>query len=341
MAGVFQTLKVGGQEGYDAFITRAELRRAIDELDSLELDLALGEGVDTPAVIAACRAGATWELKVGTTTVKGDVVKSTLRTGTGFGVSLHVLGLEVLHRLRTVPVCASFEKTAKDVVADLGKLGQVTIEASAVGAPAAPTVVMGESALDAVLRFASERNFAVWMDGTKVVFALRGKATQAKTVTLRMGAEIAELEHTLDLSDMPTGVRVFSRGYTKDEAVDYKALATDLRKISGGDDGPALRKKAFGEALLARHLVGGASTANAVKERAIGEFQFKAERFVTGRARCPNEVDAAPGMTLKIEDATWPLTGPYLISAVSLRARGVNGVDTEIEFFSDSLPSKK
>ena len=341
MPNAFQTLKIGGKEGYGAFIARAELRRAIDDLDSLTVDLALGEGVDTPAIIAACQAGATWEMKVGTTTVKGDIVKSTLRTGSGFGVTIQLLGLEQLHRLRTVPVCASFEKTAKDVVVDLGKLGQVTISASAVGAPAAPAVVVGESALDAVLRFAMERNFAVWMDGTKVVFAQRGKAAQSKTFALRMGAEISELEHTLDLSDMPTGVRVFSRGYAKDEAVDYKAQATDLRKISGGDDGPTLRKKAFGEALMARHLVGGASTANAVKERAIGEFQFKAERFVTGRARCPAEVLAAPGMELKIEDATWPLVGPYLISAVTLRARGVTGVDTDIEFFSDSLPRKK
>lgn len=335
---MFDSVVIGTLKGLGDYAVHAELRRALDDLDTLTLELVLGEGADRSGVLKACVAGATWEMKVGKATVKGDVVRSTFRVGAGRTTVVSVTGLETLHRLASVPVCATYETAVNDVATTLAKLGQVRISATKVAAPAAPTVVAGGSAFAALSAFARARNFAVWMDGDTVVFAPRGTAKKPVTVTLRLGTDVQDLEYTTDLTAMPTGVRLYARDYLKDALADYKATPTDLRKISGGDDGPTRRKKGFGEALWEEVIPAGDGVASAVKERAVGQLQAAAERFVTGVAVCPKFVDLSPGHTLKLENAQWPLTGPVLVSAVAWRSSSRKGVETRIEFFSDSLP---
>ena len=74
-----------------------------------------------------------------------------------------------------------------------------------------------------------------------------------------------------------------------------------------------------------------------VKERAIGELQRGAESFLTGVMTVSGNPDARPGAKLEIEDAPWPLMGPFLIRSTTHYFTS-NNWESEIEFFSDSLP---
>ena len=249
-----------------------------------------------------------------------------------------VFGLEKLHRLRNQRISKVLEQARDKIAETLIKESSAKAKSQAVSATAEEVVFIGDNMLAALKRLARERNFAIYYDGKAVNFVPRSVGS-GSSLKLIWGYQIQEGSLNMDLVDVVTGVKVIGRDYTKGpDVVEYESKESDLSKISGGDTGVSIRKKAFGDTKVIIPEQVHSSDMSEIKERAIGEMQHRAEGFVTGSVRCLFQYKAAPGGTLEIEEAGWPYQGPWMISAVTNSRSTHDGLSTTIEFFSDSLP---
>lgn len=326
------TLKIDGTEIKPSNVVELELSASLDALDCLVTRLSLDPADLTKAL--PCKAGAPWELTVGSTTWKGDIVRVTYQMG--LDPCIILVGLEKLHRLRGAPFAQVFKDPKHTIVTSMASSLSVTMSGDAVKATASEMPVVTDSILATAKRFAFERNYALFFDGSKIRFAPRD--TTGASVSITWGKETLSMELTADISNVATKVQVYGRDYRKGmDAITYTAQASNLKKLSGGDDAITFRKKASALDMIIEGYLD-CSSATAAEDIAVGKLRSRAEKFVEGSLRCLGIPNAAPTKKVSLTGVPWPLTGPFVISAVS-HVFGRVGHRTTIEFYSDSLPS--
>jgi len=327
--------------GLDAAALRSlsvvEVSRALDGFDALHAVLVLPDaGLDA---FSGLKIGGAWSAKVDTETFKGDITRVSLRAEPGGAPTLVVEGLERLHRLRVQRMSKVGEQSPDQVAKALIALAGASADARSTQTAAEPTVLLDAPALGALKRIAAERNFTVWSDGKKVRFAPRN-TPEGAAVAVQWASEVVSIDFAADLSGIPTAVKGTGVDYRKGpEVIEHEATGSDLKKLSGGKDAVALAKGGMGALPLLLAEGPSRATAAEVKERAVGELQSRAERFVQGTVRLAVLLPAAaPGRKLELKGAPWPFCGPFLISGVEHRGSPRDPGSTSIRFFSDSLP---
>lgn len=326
------TLKVDGTEIKSSDIVELELTASLDALDCLVVRTSLDPANLTKAL--PCKAGAPWTLTIGSITWKGDIVRVNYQMG--FDPCIVLVGLESIHRLRGAPFGQVFTDPKHTIITTMANSKSVTIKGDAVKATASELPLVTDSILATAKRYAFERNYALFYDGTNIRFAPRD--TAGASVTVAWGKDTLSMDMAVDISQVATKVDVYGRDYRKGtDAVTYSTKATDLKKLSGGDTAITYRNKASAlDMVFDKYLE--CTTATEAQELAIGELCHRAEQFVGGTLRCMGIPDAAPTKKLSLTGVPWPLTGPFVMSAVS-HVFGRAGHRTTIEFYSDSLPS--
>jgi phage protein D len=343
---VSATLKIDGKDLSTAAggtlarcLASLEYASGLDLLDSMTARFVLADGDDLKKALSSFLPGMPFELGLGTLSWKGDVTRVAVDAPSGAAVSVTVFGMEPLHRLRHTRV-TRFEEKAKDQIAKaiLAEAG-VRASAQAVKATAEETVLMDERALSLVKRFADERNFAIVFDGTALSFSPRNAAATGDAVKLAWGTDVADLRLAADISEVVTSVKMFGRDYLKtDPPISQEAKKVDLKSISDkAKTGVDCRAK-IGECAVVLDRQLHAATTSELKELAVGELQRRAETFLSGQVVVRGAQAAKPLQKLQIDNAPWPLMGPFLVRGATWSWSGARPVETTIDFFSDSYP---
>lgn len=328
----------GDAATFKPFLDFIEHSESLDSMNAVVARLNVPPAAWNDTVAKKLVVGAPFKCLVGSREFEGDITRVSFRRGNRAGLECTVFGLEKLHRLRHQRISKVLEQTRDKIAALIIKEAGASAKAQSVAATAEEVVFVGDNMLNTVKRLARERNFAVHFDGKAVNFKPRSVAA-GSTLKLIWGYQVREGEFDFDLVDVVTGTKIIGRDYTKGpDVVEYEAKESDLEKISKGDSAIAVRKKNFGENLLILPEQVHSADMSEVKERAIGELQTRAESFVRGKLRCLFQPKAVPGSLVEVEEAGWPFTGPWMISAVTNTRSVTDGLSTTIEFFSDSLP---
>jgi phage protein D len=341
-AGCDVSLKLGGSPVADAVLgqlSQIDAVESIDELDALTLrfDLPAASGA---SLLALVEPGKTYSLTVtgatGEVTLAGDIIDTSLLFESGGWWTVHLRGLESLHRLRgaqTPKVWTGAPSSYLGTIAQRHGLGS-----DIQGVDGYPAMILQADEDDArfVKRLAQSWNYSARVDTGKLVFARRHVATGTQ-VDLEM-EELHSLSMDTSLYGALTKVTVCAWDYVTPELVTASAEKVKLKKISGGPDAATLRNTAFGARPEVIHNSYGL-TASLATELATARLQRAAESLVSGRIRLKVRPEARCGAKVKVTDAPWPATGPFLMSQVR-HLLDESGATTEIEFLSDSLPTK-
>ena len=328
----------GESKLYQPLLNLVEHSETLDSLNALVARLNIPPDKWHGEVSKKLKVGAPFKVTIGNRDLEGDITRLSFRRSKDAALEITVFGLEKLHRLRNQRISTVLEQARDKIAETLIKESSASAKSQAVSATAEEVVFIGDNMLAALKKLARERNFAIYYDGKAVNFVPRSTSSGA-ALKLTWGYQVEEGSLNVDLVDVVTGVKIIGRDYTKGpDVVEYESKESDLSKISGGDTGVAIRKKAFGDTKVIIPEQVHSADMSEIKERAIGEMQHRAEGFVTGSVRCLFQYEAAPGGTLEIENAGWPYQGPWMISAVTNTRSARDGLSTTIEFFSDSLP---
>ena len=328
------TLKINSKEVVPGLIADLQVSSSMDALDSFScrLKLRLADmNKDLP-----CDIGKPWSVKIGATTYAGDIVRIIYTTG--MDPSITFVGLEKLHRLRGIPWAEVFKDPKHTVATTLANKGGVTLSATALKGTASEMPVVTEDILGTIKQYAHEAGYAIFFDGKKIQFAPR--ETPGGSVTMKWNEEIFGVDMTCDISQVATKVQVYGRDYRKSmENVTFTAQEAQLKKLSGGDTGVKLRKSMNAMDMIFDYGVD-VTTATAAEDLATGEIRRRAATFVRGSLRCRGEPLAIPTSKITLTNAPWPLKGPFMIYAVTHSFNSYEAHRTNIDFYSDSLPSK-
>ena len=310
---------------------------SLDALDMVSVELAPDTSADIKAVLKKVRAGAAYELSLGTRKLPGDLVRVSTMARSPGTYQIAALGLEQLHRLRhqrlSEVAVVSKDKVASAIIQKAG----LTPKAQGVGATAAEAIFLDDPMLATLKRLADERNFALRSNGKTLEFTPRNAPAAGAALSLSWQVDTFGLSIHQDLSEVVTAVTVFGRDHRKGvEIVKYEAKEADLKKISGGDTAVGIRGKLSAAPIFVNETIR-CATASEVKERAVAILAAAAETFTTGTLRCALRLDARAGQKVSITDAPWPLGGPFLIHSVTHTLAPAAAQGTEIQVFSDGI----
>lgn len=338
------SLKLGGRALSDELlrqIVHLEFVESIDELDALLVHLHVPNGANAAKALKLFQVGKTFALQIkaeaGTLEADGDIVEAGIRYEPRAGWDVTLRGLEGLHRLKGAQTPKLWQGAPNTFLSTIASRHGLSATAEGVDGNPPFTLQADEDDAMFVKRLARELNYYARVKGKKLLFGRRHVAKGAK-VKVTLGS-IRGLTLDSSLTDVVTKVTVVAEDPQQVKLVKAAAEPAKLKKLSGGDDGPKLRKSAFGarEEVLHNSYCTIPSLATAV---ATARLQRAAETFVRGRFRTTALPNAGSGQLVEIQDAPWPATGPFLIRQTRHIVDG-RFYDTEVEFLSDTLPRKK
>lgn len=334
------TLKIDGEaDAFATWLTSVTYSASMDELDALTVELTLDSPAQLKDAVKVVRAGAPYALTVGGLDHSGDLVRVSMIAGSGGSCRIIATGLETAHRLRHQRLAEVLELSKDKIAAQIIQKAGLTAKTQSVSATAAETVLLDDPMLLTLKKLADERNFSLRCSDKTLEFSPRSAAAAGAALTLSWGVDVFGFELAHDLSEVLTSVQVYGRDYRKGvDVVDYTAKDTDLRKISGGTDAVALRKKVAANAVILNETIRCAA-ASEVKERAVAAIQGAAETFATGALRCALQPKLKVGQKLSVEGLPSPMTGPFLVHSFTHTLLPPNAQASQIEVFSDGLPS--
>lgn len=333
---VFDLSIDGDSKSWAPYVTRLEYAESLDMLNGLTVELAF-TGPAMAKAVKKLLPGKPYTLTLGKRKVQGDLVRVTWSEGPDQRGRVQLFGLEELHRIRHARF-SEVKKLKKDgVVKAVAKEAGVKVKASATGETEAELVYLDDEALGLLKRLAHERNFVITSDGKQALFQPRNQTTGSLELAWRL--QVIDCRMSADIQNIATEVKVVGWDYTKNKKAEFAAKDGQLKKISGGKTGAALRKSGPGPLVITRNHWSGAAQASDVKELATGMLQRRAEGFVTGRIRCTAVPDAAISAKVTLKDAPWPYQGPFVVCGVTHVIETGLDWQTTIEFFSDSLPA--
>ena len=325
----------------DGLVSSLEYREAMDELDSIVVQLHLPMAGDASKLVKKLKPGIPYALTLGKRTAVGDIVRVSIRRGSGVPYQVTLWGLEKLHRLRNQRLSEVKEQTRGDLLKALLTKAALSANLQAVKASAAEQVLLDADLLRVVKQICVERNFTLYFDGKKLTFGPRSKARAGAVEELVWGYDVVDASVDVDLTEVVSKVTAYGRDYRKTgEDMKFTADKAKLAKISGGKTGVELRTAAFGAVELVVPAPLSMGTPSAVEESAVGLLQRRAEGFLRGTLECDWLPDLMPAMKVKVKGAEWPLCGPFLVHAAAHSVSGSEGYTSTLEVFSDSYPAE-
>jgi hypothetical protein len=318
------------------FVRRFEMRLSTDELDSLAVTILIGSDGNA-AELKKIMPGQKFRLKLDKLKFEGDFVQLSFHH-TSEGIEVTAYGLEALHRLRHQRLSEIKEQTRDKMVTTL--LTAASVKRKSVGRAkpvAAEQVALDDDSVKLLKQLCVERNFVLYWSAGTLTYGPRNVSSGGAMVKVH-SSELSDLQLDFDLSQVVTSVTMHGRDYRKDgKPLKFTASGSKLKKISKGLPATTLRLQGFGKLEHELPWSLGTSTASALEETAVANLQARAETFARGS--CTGEWNLAlkPLCVVLFENVCWPLTGPFLVSAVTHQFE--DGVaETIAEFFSDSLP---
>lgn len=338
MDSIKWSISVGGNsKALEGTVVSFEMSLSMDLLDSMTAELEVDPS-DRKTIVDLCQPGALWSMTIGDGTYSGDLVGVTWTTGRTSRPRVILHGLEKLHRLRHRSLAEIATTAPSAIVSKLfgdGTAGSPTVQT--LTTPARSTLLLDDASLAWIKRTASEVGYSIYFDGSAVKFYPR--ATANGSLTIDYFKNVIDARISTNLSDVATSVKVIGRDYTKAGAApNYKSASTDLDKISGGKDAVTLRNTNIGALDLIYDWQGRHTTVSEVTERAKGEMKRRALGFLSGSYICDAQ-NAKIAATLTVERAPWPLGGPFRVGGITWRMAKGSGIRTQIDVFSDSLPT--
>lgn len=340
--GTAIVLKLDGKTDAMRHVERLEYAEALDQLDALVVEIVIPNNADGEKLLPTLLPGKPFVVELHEDGAMkesgaGDIVEvQHIRTTRG-GYRVVLVGLDGLHRLHGTQPAQIWEVGHKDIVTKIAQRNGLTAKADGVDTTA--TIVLQGDGTDGLFlkQLARENNYFVRVVGKELHFK-RHKAAGAK-VEITWGQAVHEIRQRASLEGLLTGVMVHGYDPEQEKAITGEAKPADVQKISGGDVGVDLAKKAFGDIKLVLNQAGYVAPGNA-KARAIAELQARAERFIQGTCVVDGHPTALSGRKLTVKEAGWPLSGDFLIRQTRHVLEGGRGYRTHIDFVSDSYPKK-
>lgn len=322
------------------YLHSAELKEAIDAIDSLTIKLVVPE--DPTEVTKLAEIGTTFVVKLSDGESEREVHGSIVEIAHSRGVSspwiMTLQGLDKFHVLkkkRARKVRKGDDSAHISAIA--GEVG-LSADAESVDPTGDYSLQLNEDYATYMLRIAREHGYLVRVEEDKTLrFVRRTTAYQSSSVTLAFGEQIESINLRYTVNDIVTEVKVKGLDYVKDEWISGSATASKLQKISGGDTGVALAEAEYGEMVLEIDNSKCNSTSKA-QAKAAAELQLRANTFLSGTVECSGTPGAVSGGKLTIEGAGWPMSGDFVIKETTHILDPDNGYRTIIQFYSDSLP---
>lgn len=343
MSSQIPEVKIGGATTpFQPYIAAMEYTESIDALNVFTLELAAPLTATIKSILDVVKPGAPFQFTLESTTFKGDIVRVSYNARKGAHNTITAVGLEPLHRLRHQRMAVMKDGVAIDKIVEeiVGKASLSPSNNQAVSSTAAQSVLLNDELLGLLKAYCEERNYALSSDGANITFAPRDRPKSGSMLELDWVKDVWSVNLHWDISEVVDAVKVTGRDYRKaGGVVEYESKSTDLKKISGGDTAIAVKAANLSAAnvLICEHLE--RATTSDVTERAKGELQRHAERFLKGQIVCTGQPTARITQKVKLLNAEWPLPGPYLISSVTQAFRRGQPYSTVLEVFSDSYPS--
>lgn len=317
-----------------------ELKESMDELDALTVRLAVPE--QAREVLRFTRPGAGFVVRLGydggaMREVHGDIMDvGHSRSASGWEVTL--TGVDAMHRLKKTRSTRVWTGNHAEVIQGIAQECGLVPKLEGVSSTGSLRLQLNEEAAGTLSRIAKENNYFVRVEGGKILrFGRRGLPYMSAPVVLKWGTDILEISVNYSLEDLVTEVKTRGQDYVQDLWQEGIATVGNLRRLSGGLAGPELARRAFGEVKLCLDNAA-QSQISQLQERAEGEMQERAEKFLNGSCKCVGMPWATSGSTLIITGAGWPLSSKYLISETTHTFDPGSGYTTAITFSSDSLP---
>lgn len=328
----------GTKTTLEGHVNSFEMSISMDLLDSFTAELEADDPADRSAIVKLCQPGALWAVTIGTLSFSGDLVGVSWTTGRTSRPRVILHGLEKLHRLRHKTL-AEIATTAPSAITNKlftdGGLAAPTVQT--LTTPARSTLLLDDASLAWIKKLAHDVGYVIYYDGSAVKFY--PKATANGSLSIDFFKNVIDARVSTNLSDVATSVKVIGRDYSKaGDAPNYKSASSDLDKISGGKDAVTLRNTNIGALDLIHDWQGRYTTVSEVTERAKGEMKRRALGFLSGSFLCDGQ-EAKLASTLTVERAPWPLGGPFRVGGVTWRMAKGTGMRTQIDVFSDSLPT--
>jgi hypothetical protein len=329
----------GNSKTLEGHVSSFEISLSSEMLDAATVEIEVDDPAERKTIVNACQPGATFSATLGTaTTFTADLVGVTWTTGRASRPRVILHALEKLHRLRHRTLHEIATTAPSAIVSKLftdGGLAAPTVQT--LTTPARSTLLLDDAALAWIKKLSSDVGYSIYFDGSAVKFYPRGTANG--TLSIDYFENVFEARVNTNLSDVATSVQVYGRDYTKSgDAPQYKSAASDLDSISGGKTAVALRNTNIGALDLSYDYQGRYNTVSEATDRAKGEMKRRALGFLSGSFLCDGQ-EAKVASTLTVKRAPWPLGGPYRIGGVTWRMVKGTGMRTQIDVFSDSLPS--
>lgn len=323
----------------ETYLSTVSFSQSLDALDTLQAEFVVTDTTNLAKVLTFAKVGGDYLYKWGTSfKASGDIISVNIhRRGLG-AWTVTVVGLETLHRIRHLRLSEVKEQTKDAIAATLIKKAGLTANATKVSATASEEILIDNAMLATLKALADELNYALRADDANLYFEPRNLPAKS-ALKLAWLADIQDVDFTMDLNDVLTGVKVTGWDYRKCAAVEYETKATDLKKVSGGTDTAVSLRSKLAAAAVIRAEGNNAPTLSEVKEKAIALLQRRAETFVRGTFHCDGLIEATVSQKLTITGAPWPLGGPFVISGIEHIVSGPTHLETRLSVFSDGLPS--
>lgn len=190
------------------------------------------------------------------------------------------------------------------------------------------TLQLGVSDLELIRALGARQRLAPAMDGKSL--RLAPPVTSGPARTLEPDERIQRFDLTADWSTLPTRVEVVGWDMAQHRRLTAQAGSTDLRWTGGTlQHGLQQARKAFGDAL---HIQAELHPVDAREAKVLAQrwLQHRIERTLAGMVWVSGFPMVEPGQLLKVEDAGFPLPGPYLVTAVQLLLSASGGA-TQLE----------
>jgi len=323
------------------YVERIEYVEALDALDALVLDVRVPSHGDVDDVQKLFEVGAPWSVELQEDGKKvgdpgeGDVIEVRHRLRRRGGYTLHLTGLDELHRLRAHHPAKVWEETSHaDLIKEIAKRNKLTADVK--GVDTTKRTIFEPDVSDAVFlrNLCREHHFAAHIVKGKLTFE---ELKPGAAVKVDWADGVHELDLAANLDRMAGEAVVHGYDFDQEKAFEGKATSSVLKKISGTDTGVSISEKKFGKRqVVVNH--GDYLAPTAAKARAEAELLSRADRFVRGHVICEGLPKARAGAKLTIENCPWPFAGNFLIREVRHVMDRGRGYRTTIRFMSDSLP---
>jgi phage protein D len=275
--------------------------------------------------------GKALEIRIGSGTLfSGKITAIEARFGAGAAPTVVALAEDRFQDLRMTRRTRAFADVSDaDVVAQIAGDHGLTPDAGISGPTHRLLAQLNQSDLAFLRERARALDAELWLTDSTLHVQPRA-ARRSPPLTLTYGKDLHELQVAADLAHQRTSVGVTGWDVAGKHAIDERAGDGVISgEASGGDSGPAVLRKAFGERRDG-HANAVPQTGDEARARAEALLKRRARRFVVGHGTTDSQPGLRVGATVRLAGIGPLFEGEYYVSAVTHLFDGALGLRSEL-----------